>query len=797
MLEESVNLRKVVIDKTVCIESMLEKHLAVCLSSMPGAGKKTAVRTLLEKHPEVNAVFCSVDEIEDGSAMDRRKKDSVNWYLIRKPQGDRYPDSPRGFWRFVRAMPKEDRILLAVDGRMPEGFLEFIWNGIMAAVMPENFWFTEAETYRYLKAARSRLKFREVHYLTGGWAGCIAMLVRLERQLGTHWNAWELCSRYEIRAYLCSRILNVLPQDERKMVSERAAFPYLNEELSSLLWQETDRKTEENLFIRGIFVYLPGKEAWHIQPALRMAAERSVPPELFRRALSWYEARGRIQDALTCCWYLKDRETYEECLIRNYDKIPFLNYEKPGKNAAGRRSPELFYIEWMDACLRQDAAAMEQMRERLQDLRAEGAEQEGDGQKRKEIILNIAYTDPGISTKEWMELLREETEPGRPIRLYFILGESVSYLSGLRDLSELFACGKKERETWRELWEERLAPEAQIPYRLAQMEYEYQTDSASARGGGVLADFPETDAETPWQIRLGTMYLAYLYADGRASGEHVRKHIRKLADSLDREESQVCRWNARALLYLAEARWGERDDLMQWIRETDGEIENDAGKTRFYMAAEVKVNLYLGNYGYAESILDVLIPYFERNGNHRWLAESLFQMAVVRWESGEKLRALETAARSLETAGLYRYVRIYTGYGAAGAELLQEYRSRLESAPAPHLQEKKKYRYGSVLNMPPEDWLDYIIRKASRQKKHYPDLSEDRLNIYRAERLTATELIVLRYLEEGYSNAVIGGKMNIRLSTVKSHVYNIFRKLGVTTRLQAVQKARENGILQE
>ena len=129
------------------------------------------------------------------------------------------------------------------------------------------------------------------------------------------------------------------------------------------------------LFIRGIFVYLPGKEAWHIQPALRMAAERSVPPELFRRALSWYEARGRIQDALTCCWYLKDRETYEECLIRNYDKIPFLNYEKPGKNAAGRRSPELFYIEWMEACLRQDAAAMEQMRERLQDLRAESAAQ--------------------------------------------------------------------------------------------------------------------------------------------------------------------------------------------------------------------------------------------------------------------------------------------------------------------------------------------------------------------------------------------------------------------------------------
>jgi len=795
LLEESVNLRKVVIDKTVCIESMLEKHLAVCLSSMPGAGKKTAVRTLLEKHPEVNAVFCSVDEIEDGSAMDRRKKDSVNWYLIRKPQGDRYPDSPRGFWRFVRAMPKEDRILLAVDGRMPEGFLEFIWNGIMAVVMPENFWFTEAETYRYLKACRSRLKYREVYYLTGGWAGCIAMLVRLERQLGEHWSAWELCSLYEIRAYIRGEILNVLPADELKMLSERAAYPYLNEELCSVLWENTDRKTEENLFIRGAMVYLPGKEAWHVQPALRMTVKQAAPPELCRKAMAWYEAHGRIQDALMCCWYLQDREAHEECLIRNYDKIPFLNYEKPRWSTENHRMPELFYIEWMEAFLRRDAAAMKQMRGRLSKLREE-AERENKGRKITEIFLNIAYTDPEISAKEWMELLREESDPGCPIRLYFILGESVSYLSGLRDLSDLFACGKKERKMWQELWEERLAPENQIPYRLARMEYDFQTDAASARSGGELADIPEAELETPWQIRLGTMYLAYLYADSRESGEHVRKYIRDLAESLDREESQVCRWNARALLYLAEARWGERDDLMQWIRETGGDIENDAGKTRFYMAAEVKVNLYLGNYGYAESILKVLIPYFTRNRNHRWLAESLFQRAVIQWESGEKLRAMETAAESLEAAEPYRYVRIYTGYGARGAEVLEEYRNWLENTRPPDLRRKKQYKYGSVLNMSSEEWLDYIIRRAARQKKHYPNLTEDLQNIYRTERLTATEVIVLRYLEEGYSNAVICEKMNIRLSTVKSHIYNIFRKLGVTTRLQAVQKARETDILQ-
>ena len=123
---KTMNLRNVIIDKTARIEELLKEHLAVCLSGMPGTGRKTAVRLLLKKHPEVNPVYCSVEEIEAGSALDRRKPDSINWYLIRKPAGDRYPESPAGFWKFIQQMPKGDRILLAVDGMMPEGFLEFI-----------------------------------------------------------------------------------------------------------------------------------------------------------------------------------------------------------------------------------------------------------------------------------------------------------------------------------------------------------------------------------------------------------------------------------------------------------------------------------------------------------------------------------------------------------------------------------------------------------------------------------------------------------------------------------------------
>ena len=75
---------------------------------------------------------------------------------MRKPEGSRYPDSPEGFRGFTRKMPREDRIFFAVDGRIPDAFLEFVWSGIMAMILPESLQFTEEETCRYLRTSGSR-----------------------------------------------------------------------------------------------------------------------------------------------------------------------------------------------------------------------------------------------------------------------------------------------------------------------------------------------------------------------------------------------------------------------------------------------------------------------------------------------------------------------------------------------------------------------------------------------------------------------------------------------------------------
>jgi LuxR family maltose regulon positive regulatory protein len=63
------------------------------------------------------------------------------------------------------------------------------------------------------------------------------------------------------------------------------------------------------------------------------------------------------------------------------------------------------------------------------------------------------------------------------------------------------------------------------------------------------------------------------------------------------------------------------------------------------------------------------------------------------------------------------------------------------------------------------------------------------------EPLSQRELEVLRLMAQGLSNREIGERLFLALSTVKGHGRNVFDKLHVHRRTEAVARARELGLL--
>ncbi len=73
--------------------------------------------------------------------------------------------------------------------------------------------------------------------------------------------------------------------------------------------------------------------------------------------------------------------------------------------------------------------------------------------------------------------------------------------------------------------------------------------------------------------------------------------------------------------------------------------------------------------------------------------------------------------------------------------------------------------------------------------------SEATANQALIEPLTSRELEVLGYIAAGLQNREIATAMTVTQSTVKTHINNIYRKLDVTNRVQALSRARELGLL--
>jgi two-component system, NarL family, nitrate/nitrite response regulator NarL len=91
-----------------------------------------------------------------------------------------------------------------------------------------------------------------------------------------------------------------------------------------------------------------------------------------------------------------------------------------------------------------------------------------------------------------------------------------------------------------------------------------------------------------------------------------------------------------------------------------------------------------------------------------------------------------------------------------------------------------------------------MIERVARGFRCYPStiatssLSESSDQPSGLPRLTRRELEILVLIEQGLSNKEIAARLTLQLATVKNHVHNLFAKLGVRRRFEAIEWLRRN-----
>jgi LuxR family maltose regulon positive regulatory protein len=181
--------------------------------------------------------------------------------------------------------------------------------------------------------------------------------------------------------------------------------------------------------------------------------------------------------------------------------------------------------------------------------------------------------------------------------------------------------------------------------------------------------------------------------------------------------------------------------------------------------------------GELEKVLEIherVRPQAEAGGRLARVIElDLFKAAAL-WKLGQQDQAMESIEKCLALAEPEGMVRLFLDAGDTAIDLLRkakskgkrmEYLARLEDAfSGPHTASKEK-----ALPVPPQAAL--------------------------VEPLTEREMEVLRLMCNGYGNQDIADEMIVSVNTVKKHTSNIYGKLGVRNRAQAVLRASEMGLV--
>jgi LuxR family maltose regulon positive regulatory protein len=240
----------------------------------------------------------------------------------------------------------------------------------------------------------------------------------------------------------------------------------------------------------------------------------------------------------------------------------------------------------------------------------------------------------------------------------------------------------------------------------------------------------------------------------------------------------------RARLHLLQ---GQLPAAVRWAEESGLSPDDEIVFPReaAYLAL-VRIRIAAGQAETVVPLLDRLLADAQAKARRHSAIEIRILQGLAFNSCDDRPRALMALEQALSLAEREGYIRIFIDEGAPMAELLMQSLERRTSNDPMRVYAER------LLGVFPEAYST-----DSRAQSNDPFTFGSTLERSNAlvETLNERELTVLRLIAAGHSNREIADELVIALSTVKTHINNLYGKLGIHSRTQALARARALGLL--
>ncbi|CCK04215.1 Transcriptional activator of maltose regulon,MalT [Cronobacter sakazakii 701] len=305
-----------------------------------------------------------------------------------------------------------------------------------------------------------------------------------------------------------------------------------------------------------------------------------------------------------------------------------------------------------------------------------------------------------------------------------------------------------------------------------------EAEACARTGMTVLANYQP-------QQQLQCLALLVQCSLARGDLDNARSHLNRLENLLGNGHYHSD-WvsNADKVRVIYWQMTGDKAAAAAWLRQTP----KPAFANNHFLQSQwrniARVQILLGDYEPAEMVLE------ELNENARSLRlmsdinRNLLLLNQLYWNAGRKSDAQRVLMEALTLANRTGFISHFVIEGEAMA---QQLRQLLQLNTLPEIEQHRAQRILRDINQHHRHKFAHFDENFVNKLLNHPEVPE----LIRTSPLTQREWQVLGLIYSGYSNDQIAGELDVAATTIKTHIRNLYQKLGVAHRQDAVQHAQQ------